>query len=249
MAKKKPTKKSAQPRTFTGVIRGRDRAIQTIAKGLRELVRDELPDVEESFYGGNNPMAMYRTEGEVCWIQPFTRHCNLYFMRGTDLSDPDRLLKGTSDRFRHIQIKKLEDLDKYPLREWIQESIELNAETISQGISFAEVVKNLQSICLALPKTKETQTWGKPHFRVGEKIFCGCGESKGRVALGLKAELAESRVLLKLPGIMKGPYSRPDDGWISIDPAVFDDWDEIERLVVGSYRLIAPKRLLNQHGM
>ena len=31
---------------------------------------------------------------------------------------------------------------------------------------------------------------------------------------------------------------------VSIDPAVFDDWDEIERFRVGSYRLIAPKKLV-----
>ena len=87
-------------------------------------------------------------------------------------------------------------------------------------------------------------TWGKPHFRVGEKIFCGCGEQHGRPSLGLKAEVGESRVLMRLPGIGKAPYSRPNDGWIEIDPNELDDWEEIERLVIGSYRLIAPKRTL-----
>ncbi|MDP6444093.1 MAG: hypothetical protein QGG36_00175 [Pirellulaceae bacterium] len=50
--------------------------------------------------------------------------------------------------------------------------------------------------------------------------------------------------MMMLPGIDKAPYSRPGGGWVSIDPAVFDDWEEIERLVVGSYRLIAPRRTL-----
>ncbi len=249
MAKKQPARKSSQPRSFTGVIRGRDRGIQAIAKALREVVVEELPNVEESFHGGNNPMAMYRTAGEVCWIQPVTRHCNIYFTRGTDLSDSDALLKGTSDRYRHVQIRKLDDIERYPLREWIQESVELNADTIAQGTSYAEVLDNMQRICKGLPETRETQTWGKPHFRVRDKIFCGCGEAKGRVVMGLKAEPNESQLLMKLPGISKAPYSRPNDGWISIDPAEFDDWDEIERLIVGSYRLIAPKRLLEKHGI
>ena len=48
---------------------------------------------------------------------------------------------------------------------------------------------------------------------------------------------------MTVPGIEKAAYSRPDDGWIQIDPCVFDDWEEIERLIVGSYRRIAPKRL------
>ena len=41
---------------------------------------------------------------------------------------------------------------------------------------------------------------------------------------------------------MKARYSRPNDGWVSIDPRTFDDWVEIERLIEGSYRLIASKR-------
>ena len=51
---------------------------------------------------------------------------------------------------------------------------------------------------------------------------------------------------MTIAGIDKAPYSRPNDGWIEIDPNVFDDWSEIQRLIVGSYRLIAPKRVLAQ---
>lgn len=249
MAKKKTARKAPVPRSFTGVIRGRDASVQKLARALRDLLYEELPDAEESFYGGKNPMAMYRTAGEVCWIQPFTRYCNLYFTRGTDLSDPDGLLRGTSDRARHVQIRRPDDVDRYPLREWLQESVELNAASIAEGTSFDDALARLREIALALPNTRETETWGKPHFRVEEKIFCGCGESNGRVSLGLKAEPGEADLLMKLPGITKAAYSRPGDGWIAVDPGEFDDWDEIQRLVVGSFRLIAPKRLLREHGI
>jgi hypothetical protein len=46
-----------------------------------------------------------------------------------------------------------------------------------------------------------------------------------------------------LPGIDKPAYTRPNDGWVGIDPNVFDDWEEIERLVMDSFRLIAPKKV------
>ena len=58
-------------------------------------------------------------------------------------------------------------------------------------------------------------------------------------------EADESRVLMTVPGVEKAPYSRPNDGWVQIDPRIFDDWEEIERLVLGSYRLIAPKQTLS----
>jgi predicted DNA-binding protein (MmcQ/YjbR family) len=219
--------------------------VQTIAKALRGLVYEELPEAQESFYGGQRPMAMYRTTAGVCWIQPLKECCNIYFMRGAELTDSDLILEGTSNRFRYAKIRSLEDIEQFPVRAWLQESVALNETATSNAMNFEQVLKKLQKICLALPNTKETLTWGKPHFRVGEKIFCGCGEDQGGPRIGLKMEAYHSQVMMKLPGIEKAPYSRKGDGWVSIDPGVFDDWDEIEHLLVGSYRLIAPKRTVD----
>lgn len=44
--------------------------------------------------------------------------------------------------------------------------------------------EKVSALCLALPGTKLTMTWGSPHFRVGEKIFCGFGKH-GRVSMSL----------------------------------------------------------------
>ncbi len=245
MAKK--TKNSAatkrpKPRSFSGVIKNCSRPVQAIAQALRDLVVEELPGAEERFVGGPRSIAMYRTMADVCWIQPQKAHCNIYFPRGTELTDPDGFLEGTSQRFKHAKLRSLDDLERLPLRAWLRESVALNEATMAGGINFDEVLRRLRSICLALPKTKETLTWGIPHFRVGEKIFCGCAEDQARPRIGLKMEPSQSEAMMKLPGIEKAPYSRPGDGWVTIDPGVFDDWEEIEDLLLGSYRLIAPKR-------
>lgn len=243
MAKKKAAvTKNSKPTSFTGVIRGQARIVQSIAKSLRELVFEELPDAEESFYGGQRPMAMYRTIADICWIQPLKACCNIYFMRGPELTDDEQILQGTSDRLRYAKVRSMDEIEQLPLRAWLQESLTLNEAATSDGMSVEQVLDELRKICLVLPQTKETVTWGKPHFRVGEKIFCGCSEDQGRPILGLKMEPRESELMMRLPGIEKAPYSRKGDGWVSIDPGVFDDWEEIERLIVGSYRLVAPKR-------
>ena len=52
---------------------------------------------------------------------------------------------------------------------------------------FDAALKKMRAICLALPETKETPTWGQPHFRVGEKIFSGLGEEKGVLTVGAQA--------------------------------------------------------------
>ena len=187
-------------------------------------------------------MAMYRTIADICWIQPLKACCNIYFMRGPELTDDEQILQGTSDRLRYAKVRSMDEIEQLPLRAWLQESLTLNEAATSDGMSVEQVLDELRKICLVLPQTKETVTWGKPHFRVGEKIFCGCSEDQGRPILGLKMEPRESELMMRLPGIEKAPYSRKGDGWVSIDPGVFDDWEEIERLIVGSYRLVAPKR-------
>jgi predicted DNA-binding protein (MmcQ/YjbR family) len=185
---------------------------------------------------------MYRTTADVCWIQPHRAHCNIYFPRGAELSDPDHILEGASERFKHAKVRSLDDLEQLPLRAWLAESVALNEAAIASGLNFEQALHKLRKICLRLPQTKETLTWGIPHFRVGEKIFCGCAEIQGGPRIGLKMEARQSDMMMKLPGIEKAAYSRKGDGWVTINPNVFDDWDEIESLLVESYRLIAPKR-------
>jgi predicted DNA-binding protein (MmcQ/YjbR family) len=237
-----PVAKTSHPRTFSGVVRSCSPAVRAIAKGLRDLVYDELTGVEERFFGGRRPMAIYRTAADVCWIQPQLKWCNLYFTRGAEISDPDQLLQGTSERFKYVSVRSLDELKQLPLRAWLRESVTLNEATLGNGMPFDQVLRTLQRICLALPDTKQTLTWGIPHFRVGEKIFCGCSEARGRPQIGLKMEPNQSELMMKLPGIEKAPYSRKGDGWVTIDPDTFNDWEEIETLLIESYRLIAPKR-------
>ena len=70
----------------------------------------------------------------------------------------------------------------------------------------AAVLKKMRGICLSLPDTKETPTWGKPHFRVGEKIFAGCSEQEGRPVIGFKLEKKHQAIVIEHPDFWKAPY-------------------------------------------
>jgi predicted DNA-binding protein (MmcQ/YjbR family) len=105
------------------------------------------------------------------------------------------------------------------------------------------VLKKIREICLALPDTKETLTWGEPHFRVGEKIFAGCGEEKGRLSIGFKLEMDHADAIVQAPRFRRAPYVG-HKGWVSMDAPGIRDWREVRALVLESYRLIAPKRTL-----
>jgi predicted DNA-binding protein (MmcQ/YjbR family) len=105
------------------------------------------------------------------------------------------------------------------------------------------VLKKMREICLALPDTRETLTWGQPHFRVGDKIFAGCGEEKGRLSIGFKLEMDHADAIVQDPRFRRAPYVG-HKGWVSMDPAGIRDWREVRALVLESYRLIAPRASL-----
>jgi predicted DNA-binding protein (MmcQ/YjbR family) len=105
---------------------------------------------------------------------------------------------------------------------------------------FDLALKKMRAICLALPDTKETPTWGEPHFRVGEKIFAGLGEKKGVVTIGFKLELDHADAMVRRPGFARAPYVG-HKGWVSMDVTGATDWDEARALIEQSYRL-SPRR-------
>jgi len=108
---------------------------------------------------------------------------------------------------------------------------------------FDAALAKMRKICLSLPETKETPTWGQPHFRVGEKIFSGIGLEKGVISVGFKLEMDHADAMVRRPGFSRAPYVG-HKGWVSADVEVVRDWDELRALIHESYRLIAPKKLV-----
>jgi predicted DNA-binding protein (MmcQ/YjbR family) len=100
----------------------------------------------------------------------------------------------------------------------------------------------ISALCLALPDTKLTMTWGSPHFRVGEKIFCGFGaqDEDGKQVMGVKLEMSHAKRLVKEARFWPSPYVGKH-GWVSMDVAQRKSWDEVAALIRESYELIAPK--------
>lgn len=104
-------------------------------------------------------------------------------------------------------------------------------------------LKKIRQICLSLPDTKETFTWGSPHFRVDDKIFAGFGDEGGKTVLGFKLEMEIASVIIDDPRFRRAPYVG-HKGWVSMDVSTVKDWGEVRALLLESYRLIAPKRTL-----
>ena len=110
------------------------------------------------------------------------------------------------------------------------------SRTLSDDATFQKV----RALCLALPDTKLTMTWGSPHFRVGEKIFCGFGAEDGKQVMGVKLEMSHARRAVKDARFWPAAYVGKH-GWVSMDVARRKNWDEVSALIRESYELIAPK--------
>ena len=107
------------------------------------------------------------------------------------------------------------------------------------------ILERYRRICLALPNTKETLTWGEPHFRVGEKIFAGFGHEKGRLTVGFKLRMEHADARVQDPRFQRAAYVG-HKGWVSLDATQITDWADVEGMVRESYCLIAPKKLARQ---
>lgn len=105
------------------------------------------------------------------------------------------------------------------------------------------VLEKMREICLSLPDTKMTMTWGEPHFRVGEKIFAGCGSKDGSPSVGFKLTLFHQASVIERPEFSIAAYVGKH-GWVSMDASGKIDWTEVRSMVLESYGLIAPRRSL-----
>jgi predicted DNA-binding protein (MmcQ/YjbR family) len=100
----------------------------------------------------------------------------------------------------------------------------------------------LRSLCLALPETSETASWGHPNFKAGKKTFVAFERVKGRASIAFRLEPDEVERLLRRKQFFATPYGR--GLWASVWADSRIDWRAVEDLVERSYRVVALKRML-----
>ena len=100
----------------------------------------------------------------------------------------------------------------------------------------------LRSLCLSLPETTETGSWGHPNFKAGKKTFVAFERVKGRASIAFRLESDEVERLLQRKQFFATPYGRGQ--WASVWADERVDWRAVEELVVRSYRVVAVKRML-----
>ncbi len=106
----------------------------------------------------------------------------------------------------------------------------------------AKALKQLRRICLQWPETLETTTFGHPTFRAGKKTLAVLETYRDELSIAFPAG-AMQPVLLQDPRFYRTPYVG-HRGWVSLRVSGITQWDEVEALLLQSYRAVAQKRML-----
>src|SRR5262252_6574156 len=104
-----------------------------------------------------------------------------------------------------------------------------------------KILLKLREICLALPKTSETTSFGHPTFQVGTKTFTVLETYKGELSICVKVGKSMQPVFLEDSRFYRTPYVG-QHGWVSLRARTKLNWKEIEDLVRGSYELVSIKK-------
>jgi predicted DNA-binding protein (MmcQ/YjbR family) len=119
-----------------------------------------------------------------------------------------------------------------------------------------QLLRRLRRICLSLPETSETSSWGHPNFRAGKRTFVAFEWIDGRPSIAFKLDPMDVELLLQPGSPPRGlravgwkrkaffatPYGRGQ--WISLWADRTVNWRLVEDLAHRSYRLAANKRMM-----
>jgi hypothetical protein len=114
-----------------------------------------------------------------------------------------------------------------------------------------EALKQVRSICLALPETTERLSHGSPTFFIRDKktlvMFLNDHHGDGRLAIWCAAPPGvQGEMVRQEPDRFFVPPYVGHRGWLGVRLDRDVDWDEIADIVEDAYRLVAPKRLVAQ---
>ncbi len=117
----------------------------------------------------------------------------------------------------------------------------LGTLVINPEMDQKRILAKLREICLALPKTSETTTFGHPTFQVGTKTFTVLETYQGMLAISVKVGKPMQAVFLEDARFYRTPYVG-QHGWVSLKANTKLDWSEIGDLVRSSYELVSIKK-------
>ena len=109
--------------TVAQLLRAFSPEVRELSLKARAAVKQTVPRATEKVYPGWRIIAFHcgaGRRGQFCAVSPQRERVHLYFMRGTDLPDPQHLLEGTGKGMRHIKVTRAGQLKSAALKKLIR---------------------------------------------------------------------------------------------------------------------------------
>lgn len=102
------------------------------------------------------------------------------------------------------------------------------------------------ALALAMPEATQASHFGKPDFRVRNKIFANLDSGVERGSLKVRSEIQELLVSSRPQAFVPAAGAWGRSGWTYV-MLEHVQLDELRELVADAWRLVAPARLAAQH--
>ncbi|MBK6477422.1 MAG: DUF1801 domain-containing protein [Saprospiraceae bacterium] len=113
---------------FQYLLDFKDQEVIALFRDLRQYILELYPDSNELLYHTHALTAVFSISEKLsdafCMLPIYATHLNLGFNKGTLLKDPNKLLTGTGNLIRHIDVKKSSDYRNARVRALIKEAID-----------------------------------------------------------------------------------------------------------------------------
>ena len=135
---------------FQYLLNFKDQEVIDLFSDLRQYILELHSDSNELLYHTHALTAVFSISEKLsdafCMLPIYTNHLNLGFNKGTLLTDPNKLLTGSGNLIRHIDVKKPSDYRNPKVTELIKEAIEfaikdMDKPTKSIGKTISKIKK------------------------------------------------------------------------------------------------------------
>lgn len=114
---------------FKFLLDFKDQQLIGLFSDLRQYILELHPDSNELLYHTHALTVVFSVSDKLsdafCMLPIYTNHLNLGFNKGTLLKDPHRLLTGTGNLIRHIDVTNPKDYRNPKVKALIKEAIAL----------------------------------------------------------------------------------------------------------------------------
>ena len=102
-------------------------SVKEITLWLREFIWHLYPNCNELIYDNYNALVIAfalsdKASDAFCSIAVYSKHVNFGFNRGSEITDPDKILNGNGSLYRYITIKEKNDFPKTYIKKLLKEA-------------------------------------------------------------------------------------------------------------------------------